>query len=126
LTAAAYRPTPAAILHQWSSRSGYKNGTDLTSYAEFVPEEIRQLEVRVRDGVPTLLINGVDVVTPAEVTMPAFSQSFRVAWGAAARTPPVTAVFERVELHELGGSPGKDPPRSLKERRVIPRIRTTR
>jgi S1-C subfamily serine protease len=90
----------------WAQRhraepSEYYDWVDATSFAQLVPEGIRQLELRVRNGVPTLLINDIDVVEPAGVTMPAMNESFLVTFGANAQTPPVTAVFDRVELYEL-------------------------
>lgn len=78
------------------------------AYANQTGASRLQTEVRVRDGVPTLLINGVDVVAPLGIAMPPIAGSLVVGFGAGINPYSVSGVgstfavtFDRLTLYEL-------------------------
>jgi S1-C subfamily serine protease len=73
------------------------------SFSTLVPGSVRDIELRVVEGIPTLLVNGVSVAAPT--ALPALDDSYTVRFGAAI-TPrhqgtSFTVVFNEARLYEL-------------------------
>jgi hypothetical protein len=77
----------------WSGPYAYDAATDLET-----------VELRVTDGFPLLLINGVDVAASAHVALPEVGNQGEVSFGALMEsegTTPFSVSFEEIALYEL-------------------------
>jgi len=75
-----------------------------TDYSELTGAPLSRVEVRVVDGVPTLLVNGVDVSGGSGIALPAFGDEGTVSFGATMDldgATPFSVAFDRVTLYEL-------------------------
>lgn len=73
-------------------------------FLTLVKDYVREIEVRLINGEPILLINGVDVVTPRGVDMPQMNGNYTVKFGAGVRGTQgksFTVTFDRLRLTEL-------------------------
>jgi S1-C subfamily serine protease len=68
------------------------------------PQRLETVELRVRDGFPTLLVNGVDVAAAASAVLPEIGNRGHVRFGAlmaSAGTIPFSVSFDEIGLYEL-------------------------
>jgi hypothetical protein len=68
------------------------------------PQPLETVELRVRDGFPTLLVNGVDVATVAGAVLPEIGNRGHVSFGAlmaSAGVLPFSVSFDEIGLYEL-------------------------
>lgn len=102
------------VTNQWSlyRTSIYTNElfywVEPREFTGIVPGTIERLEVRVKNGRPVLLINGVDVVSPTGIAMPEMRGSLVAGFGAGINPYSLTGfgetftvVIDRVTLVEL-------------------------
>jgi hypothetical protein len=76
----------------------YAYGTDDS------PQPLETVELRVRDGFPTLLVNGLDVAVAASAVLPEIGNRGHISFGAlmaSAGTVPFSVSFEEIGLYEL-------------------------
>jgi hypothetical protein len=68
------------------------------------PQPLETVELRVRDGFPVLLVNGVDVAAAASAVLPEIGNRGHVSFGAlmaSAGTIPFAVSFDEIGLYEL-------------------------
>ena len=68
------------------------------------PAALETVELRVRDGVPTLLVNSIDVAALAKRPLPEIGNQGELSFGAlmaSEGSEPFTAAFEEIALYEL-------------------------
>jgi S1-C subfamily serine protease len=68
------------------------------------PRPLETVELRVRDGFPTLLVNGVDVAAAAGAVLPEIGNQGQVSFGAlmaSEGTTPFSVAFAEIGLYEL-------------------------
>ena len=76
-----------------------------TDYSALTGSPLTRVEVRVVAGVPTLLVNGVDVSGGTGIALPAFGNEGTVSFGATMDldgTVPFSVAYDRVTLYEVG------------------------
>jgi S1-C subfamily serine protease len=102
------------VSRQWSLYRASTTDSDLFYWVEPRPlpgsvrGDIEQVEIQVIEGVPLLYVNGVDVVTPSGVEMPAVPGSLTLGFGAGVNPGSLSGVgdyfsvdFEAVSLFEI-------------------------
>jgi hypothetical protein len=81
-----------------TSAGPYNYGTAVS------PQPLETVELRVRDGFPTLLVNGVDVAATASAVLPEIGNRGQVAFGALMSSEgeiPFAVSFDEIGLYEL-------------------------
>jgi hypothetical protein len=68
------------------------------------PRQLETVELRVRDGFPLLLVNGVDVAAAASAVLPEIGNRGHVSFGALMASEgkiPFSVSFDEIGLYEL-------------------------
>lgn len=74
------------------------------TYGDDVGPELESVELRVTEGFPILLVNGVDVAAEAKTPLPEIGNRGALSFGALMRsegTAPFTVTFDEIALYEL-------------------------
>jgi len=74
------------------------------TYGDEVGSALESVELRVTEGFPILLLNGVDVAAQAKTPLPEIGSRGTLSFGALMRsegTEPFTVTFDEIALYEL-------------------------